>query len=233
MSYILDALRKADAERDHGSMPDIYSQSTFYVEPDRGGAQAAGHTKWWAGVVLGIATLTGLAFWWVMRSGDAVLQNIPNTASVVVNAQSTNTQTTEQTPPSKFVAPAPVVVSSASIDMTPEPSAVTRPAVTVPRTPKPVAVPRTPPVTTAAVGSKKPAQTVLTPSELPEDIRRELPAIQVGGSMYSDIAANRVLIINGQALREGQELAPGLVLEQIKLKAAVLSYKGYRYSLSY
>ena len=42
-----------------------------------------------------------------------------------------------------------------------------------------------------------------------------------------------MLIINGQVFHEGDKLAPELVLEQIKLKAAVLRYKGYRYSVSY
>ena len=70
-------------------------------------------------------------------------------------------------------------------------------------------------------------------SELPEDVRAGLPALTVGGAMYSQTAANRMLIINGQVVREGDTLAPGLVLEQIKLKSAVLRVKGLRYGISY
>jgi general secretion pathway protein B len=70
-------------------------------------------------------------------------------------------------------------------------------------------------------------------NELPEDVRRTLPRLTVGGSIYSENAASRFLIINGQIFHEGDELAPELRLEHIKLKSAVLRYKAYRYSISY
>jgi general secretion pathway protein B len=57
--------------------------------------------------------------------------------------------------------------------------------------------------------------------------------LTVGGAMYSQTPANRMLIINGQVVREGDTIAPGLVLEQIKLKSAVLKVKGLRYGISY
>jgi general secretion pathway protein B len=70
-------------------------------------------------------------------------------------------------------------------------------------------------------------------SELPDEIRRELPTLAVGGAMYSQNPANRMLIVNGQTFHEGDKLAPNLSLEQIRLKSAVLEYKGYRYGISY
>jgi general secretion pathway protein B len=42
-----------------------------------------------------------------------------------------------------------------------------------------------------------------------------------------------MLIINGQVFHERDKLSPKLTLVQIKLKAAVLEFKGYRYSISY
>jgi general secretion pathway protein B len=51
--------------------------------------------------------------------------------------------------------------------------------------------------------------------------------------MYSDTPANRMLIINSQIFHEGDKLSPDLLLEEIKLKSAVLKYKGYRYAVSY
>jgi len=68
---------------------------------------------------------------------------------------------------------------------------------------------------------------------LPDDIRRELPQLTVGGAMHSDVAANRMLVLNGGVFREGDQPAPGVVLEEIRLKSAVLRYKGHRYSISY
>ncbi len=51
--------------------------------------------------------------------------------------------------------------------------------------------------------------------------------------MYSKNAASRMLILNGQVFHEGDKVAPNLVLEQIKLKSAVLAYKDHRYSIDY
>jgi len=100
-------------------------------------------------------------------------------------------------------------------------------------------VPAVPATASAAAPAEKPAapaaaeSRVFTVAELPDDIRRQLPAITVGGSIYSAEAANRFLIINGQIFHEKDKLGPELVLEQIKLKAAVLRFKGYRYEITY
>ena len=45
--------------------------------------------------------------------------------------------------------------------------------------------------------------------------------------------AYRMLIINGEVFREGEKPAPDLQLEQIRAKAAVLNFKGLRYSVAY
>jgi general secretion pathway protein B len=88
------------------------------------------------------------------------------------------------------------------------------------------------PAPTASAATSAEAR-LYTLSELPEDVRSGLPALSVGGAMYSQTPANRMLIINGQVFREGDALAPGLVLEQIKLKSAVLKVKGLRFGISY
>jgi general secretion pathway protein B len=84
-----------------------------------------------------------------------------------------------------------------------------------------------------ASAATSPEARLYTLAELPEDVRAGLPVLTVGGAMYSQTPANRMLIINGQVVREGDTLAPGLVLEQIKLKSAVLKVKGLRYGISY
>jgi general secretion pathway protein B len=77
------------------------------------------------------------------------------------------------------------------------------------------------------------AARIPTANELPEDIQRGLPTLVVGGASYSQNAENRMLIVNGQVLREGDKVAPEVTLEQIRLKEAVLSTKGYRYRIAY
>jgi general secretion pathway protein B len=82
--------------------------------------------------------------------------------------------------------------------------------------------------------SLKPAAApVVRMQDLPDAIQRELPPLSVGGAMHSEVATNRMLVLNGGVFREGDQPAPGVVLEEIRLKSAVLSYKGHRYSISY
>jgi len=55
----------------------------------------------------------------------------------------------------------------------------------------------------------------------------------LGGSIYSPNAASRFLILNGQIFHENDKVMPELVLEEIKLKAAVLRFRNQRFSISY
>ena len=64
-------------------------------------------------------------------------------------------------------------------------------------------------------------------------MRRALPSLTVGGSVYSTTPANRFLFLNGQVVHEGDVVAPGVVLQLIKLKAAVLAFRGLRYQIEY
>jgi general secretion pathway protein B len=70
-------------------------------------------------------------------------------------------------------------------------------------------------------------------TELPAETRAQLPQVSISGSTYSTNAAHRMLIANGQVLQEGQMIAPGLVLESIGQRSAVLNHRGMRYSIAY
>ena len=72
-----------------------------------------------------------------------------------------------------------------------------------------------------------------TLAELPESLRRSLPPLKLGGSMYSDTPAARMLIINSVVYHEGDSLAAGLKLETIGARRAQLSYNGQRFTLDY
>ena len=69
--------------------------------------------------------------------------------------------------------------------------------------------------------------------DLPEEIRRTLPNVAVGGSTYSTDRASRMLMINGQIFHEGDVVSNGLVLQQIKPRGAVFSFKGFRYETGF
>jgi general secretion pathway protein B len=77
------------------------------------------------------------------------------------------------------------------------------------------------------------ADRVLNLAELPGDVQRDVPKLAISGGVYSDNAVQRMLIVGGQVVSEGAELASGVVLEQIRPRSAVLRFRGYRYSVGY
>jgi hypothetical protein len=70
-------------------------------------------------------------------------------------------------------------------------------------------------------------------AELPPEIQRDLPKLAISGGVHSENAAQRMLIVGGQVMSEGAEVAPGVVLEQIRPHAAVLRFRGYRFSVTF
>lgn len=65
--------------------------------------------------------------------------------------------------------------------------------------------------------------------ELPEPIQRAIPQITLGGYMYSKNPADRLLLIDKVLRKEGEEVAPGLILDKLQPKQAIFSFRGYRY----
>ena len=214
MSYILDALRKAEAERERGTVPSIHAQPAFAgVQP----ASAPARSRLWM-VLLGVGALIALvaAFAFYMLLG--------------------------RSPASEVVAPVaarPAPVAVAPIAATPAPIAMTQAStplsVTAPAPrPRPAATAVKPaPAPAPAPAASKPDERIYAASELPDEIRRQLPTLAVGGSMYSPTPKDRLVIINGQVLHEGDRITPDIVVERIRIKTAVLAFKGYRYLLAF
>ena len=82
-----------------------------------------------------------------------------------------------------------------------------------------------------AARPRPPDDRIYSLAELPESVRRELPKLSYGGGSYSGDKASRLAFLNGQVFREGDTIAPGLVLRQVKQKGAILAYKGYRFEI--
>lgn len=69
--------------------------------------------------------------------------------------------------------------------------------------------------------------------DLPEPIQRSIPPVTVGGYIYSKNPADRLLLVDKVLRHEGEEVAPGLLLEKLQPKEAVFNFKGYRYRIPY
>jgi general secretion pathway protein B len=225
MSYILDALRRADSERERGRVPGLHAQAGGSAADDDDLPDGRGGMRWGF-----VASLLGLAlvvvFAWMAFGRDKPIEVIVSAPPPLVQPAPQPTAPA----PAALVAPAPAPVQesvAASVPATRPPertvAAVDKPQ----RKPAPV---KREPVRTAPPPDEPQAVPM---SELPDDVRRELPTLAISGATYSASRANRMLIVNGQLYHEGDIVAPNLHLEQIRLKSAVLRYKNYRYSVGY
>lgn len=70
---------------------------------------------------------------------------------------------------------------------------------------------------------------VVAMEELPPSIQAEIPALAIQMHAYSKIPRQRLVSINSKILREGEFLAPGLILVRITPEGMILGYKGYRF----
>jgi general secretion pathway protein B len=69
----------------------------------------------------------------------------------------------------------------------------------------------------------------MTFAELPLSIQQDIPKLSILFHVYSGNPGGRLVGINDRMLREGDSVAPGLVLEQITPDGMILAYKGYRF----
>ena len=228
MSYILEALKKSQAERQLGELPSIHAPQ---VQLHDGAASASARRTpvWLALGGVAVAVAAALLLWQPWQADAAA----PAVAAVVpaVLAQAVPAPLPVAAPPAA-VAPAPVAAFV-------PPAATAAPV----HHARPVAEPKqetpgqavSPPVAAPAPAAPAPAAEESVPGmrDLPEPIQRQIPAIAIGGYIYSKNPADRLLLIDKVLRHEGEELAPGLVLEKLQPKAAIFSFKGYRYRVPY
>lgn len=221
MSFILDALRRAESERARGQVPGLHDQPPLPAAAVPRSAWPIGAWALLAGLVL---LLAAAALWWLR----------PQAAMVPVSGQT--------------AAPAPIANSAVPAVVSAPPAAVVPPVAppraTAPLLPQVVSAPSpVVPVPVAAAAPSSAAAPVLAPppvaarevaspvvklAELPADQRREWPNLTLGGSVWSESAANRFVMVNGLLLHEGEAVAPGLVVERIGPKAVVLRWRDRR-----
>ena len=227
MSYILDALKRAESERERererGTMPSVHSQPASLPQ-----TTSASRTlfKPVTLLLMGlVAVLFGLALWNGLRLNSPLLQPVA-------------TLTLPQVPP-VVVEPSPLPLVTASSVAVHQPKAETLQPAASRTAPLIAATTRT--TTFNPTKIQQPAASkadlnnapVVLLSDLSADIRMALPKLVISGSTYSDNPAHRMLIINGQVFHEGDKTAPNLELERIKPKTAVFNFKGQRYSMAY
>lgn len=221
MSYILDALRRAQAERERGRLPGLQSQP---LAPPQASPADATRQRTLAAAAAGLLLVVAAAavWWWLApvpaapRVAEATVPQLPPAATEATGAAAAP-------PPPAPAAALPLVVS-----------APTPPPAPPPVLPPPTAEAAPAPAVAVAAAASPPAAASASPTPLAAlapALRRQLPPLEVGGSVWSENPASRFVIINGQLVHEGQSAAPGVVVERIAQRFAVLRWRELRIEL--
>jgi general secretion pathway protein B len=263
MSYILDALKKAESERKLGSVPNVHTQSVPVATSEAGSSVWSRASTWI--VLIALAIMVGVLAWlkpWQAVPVFNTSASLPEqSSSKIADAESKSPSV--QPPLSAASSASPAVTEgnaaltggNAALAATAPPADAVLPAEALPAEPakpkirpklarkstekkqarsaapsKPVSAAEQEPV---PASDPSPETRIATLRELPENIQREIPALTIGGYIYSGNQSERSILINKRLLHEGEEVGPGLVLEKMLPKEAVLSYKGHRYRISY
>lgn len=236
MSYILDALKRAEAQRERGHVPGLHSQSTPLSTAH---ARTARPPLWSLAL---IAVLGGGLVAVLLRPSaspqgpsapmaekqekpTATHLNAEATVSAPVQAMaSTATATTVAEPPVRQpqIKAAPVPIAPAASAVRPvavKPAMVAAPAQAV-----------------QVASAATPATVVPSPApvmELTEELRRQLPALQITGAIYSDNPTQRLLLVNGLVLPQNSAISPELVLEEIGPRSSIFRFRGNRFKVNH
>jgi general secretion pathway protein B len=278
MSYILDALRKADAQRERDPARGIHAQPVRLAIGERR-LRNGNRIALWAGAAGGIASLAVVG-WYLYRDGAAE-PVAPSQVAIAAPAPGAGTiapaaMSPPPPPPAAAVMPPPVVTAPAIAVAPPvvraapqvaapqvaaapvsAPPVTAAPAVAAPAVAAPVAaaLPGDPNAEEAPRSSRRSRRAALAsvpgaapapaaaPTAAPAaqppvaepvaGLPADAPKLVISGGVYSGNVAQRMLIVNGQVFNEGSEVGAGIVLEQIRPKAAVLKFRGSRYTVTY
>lgn len=235
MSYILDALKKAEAERRREQVPGLDAQPVP-VTPS-----SQRRPAWlWPALIGGAATLAllaGLMWWQLWRAAP------PAPAAPVLPPVAAAAPATPQAP----AATEPPKTPAAEVPKAPAPVAEAPPRPAKPARQKakpapekksrePEAAPpeAAPPKTAQSAPATAPAEESISAlRDLPEAVQRTIPPISVGGYIYAAMPADRSVLINKRLVREGEQVGPDLTLEKMTPNGMVFNYKGTRFRTSY
>jgi len=247
MSYILDALRKSDQQRQRGAAPTLLAGQTTATAPRQ-------PAFLWYGLLAAALVGAGVAIGWLRPWQPRQAAPVANVAAVKPSEAGVR----QSVPVRTEIAPAPGPQAQRA-----SPAAQTAPAparapvrATAPA-PAPAGVKSQPPASDGAEARSKPqdavaavsakaaampeqppgtaatdtalAQNVISLAELPLALQQELPAMTISIHAYSGRPADRLVGINNRLLREGDYVVPGLKLEQITLEGMIFGYKGYSF----
>ena len=240
MSYILDALRKSEHERQMGAGQSVGMLYPIEIERNR--------KPWLIPALLAFTALIAFVLIWQLwlRPVVSVPSNTAGKPAITVDSQPESIpEVTLPEPESRPEKLAPGKTSNttnlSAPPAAPRPNAVSEAALAKPeakfeapnsehaqnkiRIPSPAKTPQT-----QLTHSESPPGATAAPNKaVSVDPLADLPALSITGYVHDEQSGN-LAMINNQLVREGQEISPGLRLVKILDDSAIFSYKGYVFS---
>jgi general secretion pathway protein B len=240
MSYILDALKKSDQQRQRGATPTLLAAQATPTAPRR---PRYFLNSMLAAVLICAGIVVGWLRPWQTKQPAPAAESI---ASMPVSAIQIATPASVSVDPELIgeSEQEPLMHQSTSATQSARLSAglATKrdsPAPAHNASPVPLSRPDTgiqqaagmslPDQTTLGGTVAEEGKSVMALNELPPSIQREIPAITLSFHAYSSNPKERRVMINGNIVGQGEQLAPGLSVEQITPDGVILGYKGYRF----
>ena len=227
MSLILEALRKSEADRRRGEVPNVHAELSPSPDARRIVIPA---WIWW--LLAAVIVLIGL---WLLR--DA-LTRTPSTpvapASAHAAAIPASSRQAIALPPVSHLSPVPASTESTSprppaAVVVPKPATQPAPDITMPattRAPGAFVLPPAPPATTTISSSTG----FLQLSNLSVEERKALPPLKLSMHMWNDDPTQRFVILDGNRLHEGDRIGDAVVTA-ITADGVVLDWNGRRLKL--
>lgn len=227
MSFILDALKKSEQERQRAETPGVVELS--YGHPRR-------HKPWWLMlglVLLGLNCVLLLGMWLrdtdpapapatATRSAASSATPAPAPASPAARGEvrALDSEVTEATEAEDSADSTSLLLSEATL---PEGPALVKPATSEGREANQTVINTYPAATDNT--------SVPTLAALGGSAALNLPEIRLDLHVYAPAKTGRFVFINGKKYSEGQTLSEGPVLESVTTDGAVLNYHGQRFSV--
>lgn len=226
MSYILEALKKSDQQRQLGATPTLLTAQRPMAPPKQ-------PMYWYFGLfataLLGAGIFIGGLHPW-QTAAEPVAEKSPiSIPQGIAPAPLPKSLAQELAAPSSAHAVQPASIT-AGIQPEIHTSTRTERHTASPKAAAPIPSPaplKLAAPTDAAEAALEPAVTPM--AELPHLIRQELPTMKIQVHAYSSKPKDRLVSINDRILKEGDSLIPGLRLVQITPDGLIFSHKEYRF----
>lgn len=231
MSFILDALKKSEAERRQGEVPKL--QNEPYSPPPR-------RRPLWPLLLALALLLNGVILGWWLFAGDDASAPPVEVASPASHAALPEPRPPATAAPPRTLDPAPAAEPEVVTEVIEEvpvrpaaPTAKPAPAKIVEKK-SPVRPAKAPPSTAvkpkvAAVAAA--AESFPTVAELPGNVRSSLPRLDLQLHFFTPDPERRLVRLNGVNLREGGSSGDGLSVVEITADGVRLAYSGNRFFL--